>query len=54
MGCPPPLGCAHVSRLFPTRTVALSQVASTATAVFATFPRAAVLLSIATFLDFPI
>jgi len=43
----------HVSRLFPTRTVALSQVASRATAVFATFPRATVLLSIVTFRDLP-
>jgi len=36
----------HVSLLLPTRTEPLSQVPSTATAVFATFPRAAVLLPI--------
>jgi hypothetical protein len=44
---------AHVSLLVPTRTVPLSQVASTATAVFVTFPRAATLLLISTFRDFP-
>jgi hypothetical protein len=45
---------AHVSLLFPTCTVPLSQVASTAIAIFATFPRAATLLLIATFRDLPI
>ena len=44
---------AHVSLLVPTRTVPLSQVASTATAVFVTFPRAATLLLISTFRDTP-